>query len=584
MAGLRLIRGIAPPGVAVGVDVRGHHSQPSAKVSTVAPRDPGGGIAVETAAVPSRQLRRLWPGGGGGALEAGSVEEVVAEEKTGGGEEAAAAAAVVERRRWNWVLNILRVRSLSAEEGGRKEEGWRRGRKWRPAVIRRWRRWRREICALGADGGDGSEGCVVGEGDEEPVVFDRESFSRFLRRLSVAEVKLYAKLSYLGNLAYIIPKIKPKNLLKYHGLRFVTSSLEKKGKSSSSDKIHMPSQDQGPKEVTGEGEENGKQQENGSPISASTAYKIAASAVSYLQLRTKGILPFGSTKAERAKDSTEEGREDEVEGGLVSSEETSFLATTNSVTAMVAGKEEMKQAVAKNLNSSHSSPCEWFICDDDSSSTRYFVIQGSESLASWQANLLFEPIQFEKMLYAPMGKLLILQPEEKFSPHHHLLPPGSGLYLLGDSLLDSDDSARLLQAAQSAFINIPHPLEILSHRSAYGPQGTVYRDHNMNSYLRSFRAVIHQELQLIRKAKREQRRQVWWPLVAAHGLHASIITGQHAGSSTSTEHRFSFAGVLHVGKETVKQFGRLFASQHVQVLVVLLLPARLLLLRTFSIF
>ena len=183
-----------------------------------------------------------------------------------------------------------------------------------------------------------------------------------------------------------------------------------------------------------------------------------------------------------------------------------------------------------------------------------------------------------------MGKLLILQPEEKFSPHHHLLPPGSGLYLLVDSLLDSDDSARLLQAAQSAFINIPHPLEILSHRSAYGPQGTVYRDHNMNSYLRSFRAVIHQELQLIRKAKREQRRQVWWPLVAAHDLHASIITGQHAGSSTSTEHRFSFAGVLHVGKETVKQFGRLFASQHVQVLVVLLLPARLLLLRTFSIF
>lgn len=155
----------------------------------------------------------------------------------------------------------------------------------------------------------------------------------------------------------------------------MTSSLEKKGKSSSSDKVQMASQDQEPKEVTGEGEENGKHQENGSPISASTAYQTAASAASYLQSQTKGILPFGSTEAERAKDSTEEGGEDEVEGGLVSSEEASFVATTNSVTAMVAGKEEMKQAVAKNLNSSHSSPCEWFICDDDSSSTRYFVIQ-----------------------------------------------------------------------------------------------------------------------------------------------------------------------------------------------------------------
>ncbi|KAG1371330.1 putative phospholipase A1 PLIP2, chloroplastic [Cocos nucifera] len=688
MDGLRLVSGIAPAGVAVGVHVRGHHSQPSAKVSAVAPRDPGGGIAVETAAVPSRQsylfsqqLRSLWPGGGG-ALEAGSVE-VIAEEKTGGGEEAeeeeAAAAAPVERRRGNWVLNILRVWSLSAEEGdggGGLEMAEEVVAGGDPAVAATEEG---DLC-VGCDCGDGSEGCVVGEGDEEPVLFDRDSFSRFLRRLSVAEVELYANLSYLGNLAYIIPEIKPKNLLKYHGLRFVTSSLEKKGKSSSCDKIQMPSQDQEPKEVTGEGEENGKQQENGSPISASTAYKIAASAASYLQLRTKSILPLGSTKAERAKDSTEEGREDEVEGTLLSSEEASFLATTNSVTAMVAGKEEMKQAVAKNLNSSHSSPCEWFICDDDSSSTRYFAIQGSESLASWQANLLFEPVRFEgldvlvhrgiyeaakgiyqqmlpeiqahlgscgnsanlrftghslggslallvnlmllirgeapassllpvitfgapsimcggdyllqklglpkshvqaitlhrdivprafscnypdhvakilkavngnfrnhpclqnqKMLYAPMGKLLILQPEEKFSPHHHLLPPGSGLYLLGNSLLDSDDSRRLLQAAQSAFLNTPHPLEILSDRSAYGSQGTVYRDHNMNSYLRSFREVIRQELKLIRKVKRERRRQVWWPLVAAQDLHVSIIRGQHAGSSTLTEHHFSFA-------------------------------------------
>ncbi|RVW41662.1 hypothetical protein CK203_068299 [Vitis vinifera] len=71
------------------------------------------------------------------------------------------------------------------------------------------------------------------------------------------------------------------------------------------------------------------------------------------------------------------------------------MATTDSVTAVVAAKEEVKQAVADDLNSVLTTPCEWFICDDDQTGTRFFVIQGSESLASWQANLLFEPISFE---------------------------------------------------------------------------------------------------------------------------------------------------------------------------------------------
>lgn len=84
---------------------------------------------------------------------------------------------------------------------------------------------------------------------------------------------------------------------------------------------------------------------------------------------------------------------------MTKAEVASLMATTDSVTAVVAAKEEVKQAVADDLSSMHSSPCDWFICDDDDegSNTRYFVIQGSESLASWQANLLFEPIEFESL-------------------------------------------------------------------------------------------------------------------------------------------------------------------------------------------
>lgn len=46
-----------------------------------------------------------------------------------------------------------------------------------------------------------------------------------------------------------------------------------------------------------------------------------------------------------------------------------------SMTAVVAAEEEVKQAVADDLNSSLSSPCDWFICDDHHTATRFFVIQ-----------------------------------------------------------------------------------------------------------------------------------------------------------------------------------------------------------------
>ncbi|XP_020276151.1 uncharacterized protein LOC109850536 [Asparagus officinalis] len=610
------------------------------------------------------------------------------------------------RKRGNWVLNILRVGST-----------WEKGREKKVAVDA----GEDLVEGLGADSRclDCDE-CVVD--DEEREVFDRDSFSRLLRRVSIVEMEIYAKMSYLGRLAYSIPKIKPASLLKYHGLRFITSSLEKRAKSSNAEeKTPDPNkpEEKLPNNVTSSesstvAEDNEKQNKKTPIISPSTAYHIAAAAASFVQSQTKSIIPFGAPKAKDGKDS-------EDENAISCSEMASFVATTNSVTAVVAGKEEMKQAVAKDLSSAQSSPSEWYICDDDKSGTRYFIIQGSESLASWQANLLFEPIQFEgldvlvhrgiyeaakgiyqqmlpevkahlkargdsatlrftghslggslsllvnlmllirgeapssallpvitfgaptimcggdyllrklglpqthvqaitmhrdivprafscnypdhvakilkavngnfrnhpclqhqKLLYAPMGKLLILQPEEKFSPNHHLLPPGSGLYLLGHPLSNSDDSMKHLLSAQLAFLNSPHPLEILSDRSAYGSEGTIYRDHDMDAYLRSVRSVIRRELKLIRKAKRQSRRILWWPLVSTQGSDA--IIGQRARLTNSNQHHFNFVGVFNGGKDTLKRFGRIIASRNVQLFIVFLAPARLLVMGTLSLF
>lgn len=192
-------------------------------------------------------------------------------------------------------------------------------------------------------------------------------------------------------------------------------------------------------------------------------------------------------------------------------------------------------------------------------------------------------ISLQHVLYTPMGELLILQPEEKVSPGHELLPAGCGLYRLIGPLSESDHNMyRQLLAAQLVFLNSPHPLEILSDRGAYGSGGTIQRDHDMNSYFKSVRSVIRHELYRIRRRTREHRRKEWWPLVALapHGIEAVAVVRRSVVSVNVSEEGSAFSGVIKSGRESLKRFSRLVASQHMHLFVVLLFPARLLLTST----
>ncbi|KAL5060642.1 hypothetical protein RYX36_032246 [Vicia faba] len=520
--------------------------------------------------------------------------------------------------------------------------------------------------------------CSVDE-DQDEVSFDRESFSRMLRRVTLVEARMYAHLCHLGNLAYSIPNIKSGNLLKRRGLRFVTSSIEKRELAATADK-NLASEAIQKEEISEKeaGEKNDK-----SMINASSACQIS--------------LVEGSLEARRRSVDTV---------NVINTNAGSLMATTDSMSAVIVTDEEVKQAFAGDLNS----PCEWYICDDDQSSTRYFVIQGSESFESWQANLLFEPVQFEeldvlvhrgiyeaakmtyqqmlpevhahlksqgsratfrftghslggslallvnlmllirkevpvssllpvvtfgspsimcggdrlleklglsrshvqaiamhrdivprafsckypnhvtellkavnasfrchpclnnkKLLYAPMGELLILQPDGKFSPSHDLLPPGSGLYLLTGPLSESSDTEHHIQAAQLFFLNSPHPLEILADRSAYGFGGTIQRDHDMNSYLKSIRTVIRQELSQIRTAaRRELRRKVRSPFVARRVSDADIVDGRSMVRVRIIHDQPPFSGIIQKRRKSLKRFSRLVASQHMQLFVMFL--------------
>ncbi|XP_021770123.1 uncharacterized protein LOC110734323 [Chenopodium quinoa] len=650
-------------------------------------------------------------------------EDVVGSSSSSGG--GVVGPSDLEGQNGNWVLKILHVRSLwsSPEKQGKGDVE------------------ERENEEEGQNGNftcsKSDEGCKAcysdeddNDDDEKNVEFDRNSFSKMLKKVSLSEAKLYAQMSYLGSLAYCIPSVKPRNLLKRYSLRYVTSSIEKRKLLAEAEKKEQLANSEA-KQQSGEAESKDNCQEEAgqsdyqkkeeSRVRELAAFQVAASAASFLHSRTRTLLSSRSSKDKvdghpLNKDS---GNDENLD---INSDMASLMATTDSVTAVVAAKEEVKQAVADDLNSISSAPCEWYICDDDKSATRFFVIQGSETLASWQANLLFEPVQFEgldvlvhrgiyeaakgmyqqmlpevqsymkthgsrakfrftghslggslsllinlmllmrgevpyasllpvitfgspgvmcggdkllrklglpknhiqaivmhrdivprafscnypraaaqllkavngsfrnhpclnnqKLLYAPMGEMLVLQPDEKFSPQHDLLPPGSGLYLLTYKVGDAIEGEKKLRAAKNAFLNIPHPLEILSDRSAYGNDGTIQRDHDMNSYLKCVRGVIRLELSRIRKAKRERRRQVWWPLVTPHVANRSITVGTTLGLINVGQAKFKFAGIVKSGRESLKRFSRLVASQHMHLLVMLLFPARMLLIGAYSV-
>ena len=64
------------------------------------------------------------------------------------------------------------------------------------------------------------------------------------------------------------------------------------------------------------------------------------------------------------------------------------VATIATVTAAV-------QATWGSEKDKLGNPTEWYVADDAVSHTRYFVIQGSDSIDHWKVNLTFDPVVFE---------------------------------------------------------------------------------------------------------------------------------------------------------------------------------------------
>ncbi|XP_010559128.1 PREDICTED: uncharacterized protein LOC104827627 isoform X2 [Tarenaya hassleriana] len=276
------------------------------------------------------------------------------------------------------------------EMGGEGEEVGAKRANWVERLVEIRRQWTKEKRKENEDGvseesvdvhcGCYEGDCVANYGSEEDQQaegregYDRETFSRLLVKVPLSDAKQFSQLSSLCYLAYVIPEIKVDDLRRYHGLKFVTSSLEKKAKAAIlREKLEQDSSRPANVSVPEGAEKYVEEIPKKRQIRSSAAYKIAASAASYIH---------------RAQDSSV------VPNPLRKSAAAAQAAATTMTAVVAAGKEE-KRVAARELQSLLSSPCEWFVCDDPSTYTRCFVIQGSDSLASWQANLFFEPTKFE---------------------------------------------------------------------------------------------------------------------------------------------------------------------------------------------
>lgn len=523
----------------------------------------------------------------------------------------------------NWVQKLMELRAHWKDRQGKEARGTDRDQD-------------------GSTLDDEDEGVCAVDYDEEDerrteTSFDSKSFSRFLHQVSWSDAKRFSQLAHLCKMAYMILDIKPHDL-RYYGLQYITSSLEKKQEAAAlteelnRDSTKLPAAGY-------------RVNSRACSIHPSVAYEIAASAASHVQSQANGTSSsiYGSIDQLREQEiySATQMSSSEYKTQMCESEMAAYMATST-MTAVVAAREKEKQKAAEELKSLHSSPCDWFICDDTARYTRHFIIQGSECLASWQANLLFEPTAFEgtdvlvhrgiyeaakgiyeqflpeiqshlsaygdgaklqftghslggslsllvqlmlvarkivkptsllpvvtfgspfvlcgghkilsklgldesqfqcvvlhrdivprafsckypkhvahilkslngsfkshpclnkhELLYTPLGQIFILQPDERLSQSHPLLPPGNALYALNKS------QSHTAAIALKAFLNTPHPLETLSDPRAYGSEGTIIRDHDSSTYLKAVNGVLRQYTKMVVRRVRKERHFMW---------------------------------------------------------------------------
>jgi hypothetical protein len=140
----------------------------------------------------------------------------------------------------------------------------------------------------------------------------------------------------------------------------------------------------------------------------------------------------------------------------------------------------------------------------------------------------------QRLLYSPLGRTYIVQPDKRLSPPHPLLPEGAAFYMLEKTYAPSKST---FASALHAFLNSPHPLETLSDLKAYGSDGTILRDHESSNYFRAIDGVLRLHMRKVvrRSSRSEESLSNWWPFIAGHHKEDGIVHSSDPGKQLVSE-------------------------------------------------
>ena len=200
-----------------------------------------------------------------------------------------------------------------------------------------------------------------------------------------------------------------------------------------------------------------------------------------------------------------------------------------------------------------------------------------------------------------MGQMLILQPNVNATPSHPFLPDGHGLYIVRHPN-DEIGSATELRAAQRAFLNVPHPLDMLGDIGSYGFNGTILRYHR--SYTEAIHELINREKMYTEAIheliNHEKKRLIRRPSAFAISYHAytdemSTRSLSYAVGRTSfllrqnvhyTINRFRFGLSASPRWQTygdsLIRYASIIASKHVQTGIIFVLMLKMVFLESLS--
>ncbi|XP_068340201.1 phospholipase A1 PLIP1, chloroplastic-like [Pyrus communis] len=421
-------------------------------------------------------------------------------------------------------------------------------------------------CGSGGEEGGCAESCGLEDNDGEMRYrsYDQESFSRFLVRVPWSDTKLFSKLAFLCNMACVIPEIKAEDL-KIYGLQFVTSSLQKKAE------VAVSLESSTMTEVLQAASEMARQETENDLLSlhhslpcewfvcddSSTSTRcFVIQGMDSLASR-QAYLFFEPTKFEEtnvhvhrgtyeaAQQMYQQFMPDILEHLHRNGELAKLQFTGHCLGGSIALLVHMMLLTRKLVKPSTLLPVVTFgspfvfcgghkLLDQlglDVNNHIHCVMMHRDvvprafscNYPNHVATLLkrlngsFQSLPClikNKTLYSPIGKLFILQPDERLSPPHPLLPMGSALSVLDNT--QSGFSSDIFRA----FLNSPHPLETLGDPTAYGSEGTILRDHDSNNYLKDINKILRKHTRMVVRKVRKQR-NLLWPLLTSPSPHQS---------------------------------------------------------------